>query len=288
MVLICTLGLYGRGYAQAADASPPPPSLQIDLFGSAQFSRFNFTPLKTPYNGVDASTTLRVAQWFDGSRRVGAFADLSSVFASPTAFFFQRYVQASGGLQVYPLSGRFLRPLRVFTQISRRRHYDLAATSQLQKVDLQVGADYYFDNLFTTRRWKTFAYTVVGLHTTAFNREHFNAVRWSGNVKTGPSFLPQAQSVVVPYAVAEWTYAASHRDLFWENFLRAGGGVRWHPQRRAVGRFASDLRGRLHVFTDVVANIAWLGDAPYRDVEKYDVRIGIGFSTGGIYRNRFR
>lgn len=83
--------------------------------------------------------------------------------------------------------------------------------------------------------------------------------------------------------MVDWTYLPQHGDRFWYKFLRAGGGVRWYP-RRLPSTFGVDVAGRLHVFTEVVGNAAWLGDTPFGDVQAHDVRAGVGFSTGGIYR----
>jgi hypothetical protein len=295
-LLVCAVVM--RPDAVRAQADAPPPAapgpdaairpLQVDLFGSGHFSRFNFTNLRSPYDGVDAWTVLRVSHWWDHGRRLGIVGEVNPVFASAREFFFQRYVQFNGGMQCYPVTAAALRPLRVFGLVSRRAYYDGPPDADLENTDLHVGVDYYYDNLFAPAQWKSFAYTTAGYRTTAFGLAHYDAVLWSGSVKTGRAMTSHAQSIVIPYAVVDWTYAGAHRDRFWENFLRAGGGVRWYPKKQYAGRFAGDLRGRLHLFGEVVRNVVWLGDRPSGEVSQYDVRVGAGFSTGGIYRHGLR
>ena len=50
-------------------------------------------------------------------------------------------------MQLYALSTRYLRPRRVFAQVSPRGYYDDVEGNTLPKSDLQLGDDYYDDNL---------------------------------------------------------------------------------------------------------------------------------------------
>ena len=266
--------------AQTADSER---QLQIDIFGSGQFSRFNFTNLTTPYDGVDAYTVVRVAHWWDQGRRIGLFGELNPVFSSPDEFSFQRYLQLSGGIQLYPAGG-ILKPLRVFAKASRRSHYGAGVGPDVPNADFETGVDHYYDNLFAPSRWKAISYTTAGFHSTQFSIDRYNAVLWTGSFRAGPSFRPDSDSMFVPYGLVDWAYAGADRDRFWENYLRTGAGMRWYPQMHQGGSFGTSLAGRFHIFAEAVGNLAWLGNAPAGSVPRYDVRLGLGFSTGGIYR----
>lgn len=286
---------------QPSRAASRKRALQLDVVGDYRFSRFNFTDLKRPYNGVDGFAVLRVAAWLDSSRRVGLFGDVIPVIASVPEFFFQRYVQAGVGVQVYPVglpaqdptgvdveaapARRILRPLRLFAQVSGRGYYDRPSDTHLEGTDVQVGADYYYDNVFEPSRVKAFVFTVVGYHTTNFSIESYNGLIWSGNVKVGPAvgFTPNFR--VIPYAVADWTYAPGHGERFFENFIRAGGGLRWYPRAVSGNGLGRGLLRRLHVYGELVRNVRWLGQQPPAVIEPFDVRAGVAFATGGIYRD---
>ena len=148
--------------------------------------------------------------------------------------------------------------------------------------------DYYYDNLFQDARWKAFAFTVVAFHTKNFSFDDYDAIIWSGNFKAGPSLKPSATSAIVPYALVDWTAVPEWQDRFFENFLRAGAGVRWYPRTVEPDTFGTDLLRRLHLFGEYVGNVAWLGDEPERHVEGHDIRFGVALSTGGFFRDRRR
>jgi hypothetical protein len=289
-----------------AKEPPREPSrrlaLQLDVIGDYRFSRFNFTDLRTPYNGFDGFTVLRVAAWFDAGRRVGLYGDVIPVVASVHEFFFQRYLQAGVGIQLYlvgwspdgppqavndrALARRLLSPLRLFAQVSGRTYYDRPPDARLEGADTHVGLDYYWDNLFEPSRLKIFAFTVMGYHTTNFSTASYKGFIWSGNLKAGPAVDLTRYSRLIPYAVVDWTSAPSHRDRFFENFVRAGGGLRWYPRTSPGKGLGGNLLRRLNVYGEIVHNVGWLGRQPPASVEPTDVRVGVAFATGGIYRDR--
>lgn len=288
----------------AASQEPPVPAdgggrLQGDLITDYHYSRFNFTDLKEPYDGVDGFTVLRGTGWLDARRRVGVFGDVIPVVTSVSEFFFQRYAQANIGLQIYVVPSsigvapehdskvkRLFRPLRLFAQLSWRGYYDRPSDVDLESRDTQVGLDYYYDNLFATARVKTFVFTAMGYHTTNFSFDGYDAVIWTGNVKAGPAVDIGMKTRLVPYVVTDWTSSASHRERFFENFLHAGGGVRWYPASGSSGGFGASLLRRLHLYAEGLRNVAWLGDRPPAVVKPHDIRAGIAFASGGIYRDR--
>jgi hypothetical protein len=284
--------------AQAQTPAPAPSAregdggrVQVDVIGRYHYSRYNFTDLKHPYDGIDGFTVLRLGVWLDRGRRVGVFADVLPVVTTEPEFFFQRHVQFNAGAQWYPLSppggtaGRLLRPVRLFAQVSRRVTYDNPDQVDLEETDVEAGFDYYFDNLFEASPIAAFLFTTLTYRTTNFSFDGYDGLLWSGNVTAGPKIALGASSLV-PYAVADWTYSPRYESRFFENFFRAGGGARWYPlpkQGRPAG-FGTDLARRLHIFAEVVQNVAWLGDAPPEGVEGHDIRIGVAFATGGFFR----
>jgi hypothetical protein len=291
----------------AASRSEPKP-LQLDLIGDIRASRNNFTDINADqhYNGVDAWTVLRLSVWLSSTRQFGVFGEVIPVAASAAAFWWQRNVQFGAGVQAYPFGdageergpagselaskGEWLRPVRLFAEYSGRLYYDKpAGPGALQKRDLAVGFDYYHDTLAAKGRLKTFAYAQVTYRTTNFSLADYRGMLSTGNLKIGPAFVSRTGSTVaVPYAVADWTWSPSHGDRWYENFLRAGGGARVYlwQNRRADPGLGADLLERLHVYAELVYNVAWLGDAAPASVRRTDVRAGLMFATGGIYRDK--
>lgn len=267
--------------------------VQADVIGRYHYSRYNFTDLKNPYDGIDGFTVFRLGVWFDRGRRVGMFADAIPVVTTEPEFFFQRHVQFNAGVQWYPISppggsvSRLLRPVRLFAQVSKRAAYDNPDHVDLEETDVEAGFDYYFDNLFEASPIAAFLFTTLTWRTTNFSFDGYDAVLWSGNVTAGPKIALGA-SFLVPYAVADWTYSPKYDSRFFENFLRAGGGARWYPLPKSgkPAGFGTDLARRLHVFAEAVQNVAWLGDDPPGHVEGHDIRVGVAFATGGFFRER--
>ncbi len=283
--------------AQARDQEGRPPDtdsagrVQLDVIGEYHFSRFNFTDLKKPYDGVDGFVVVRLGLWLDAGRQIGLFADAIPVVTTEPEFFFQRHVQLNGGVQWYPVGrrdgavSRLLRPVRLFAQASTRAVYDNPEQVALQDTDVEVGFDYYYDTLFAAEPVAAFLFTTLTYRTTNFSFEGYDGVLWSGNVTVGPK-IALGGSSLIPYGVADWTYAHKYSSRFFENFLRMGAGVRWYPfpkPGRPAG-FGTDLARRLHVFAELVGNAAWLGDAAPPSVEGHDVRFGVAFATGGFFR----
>jgi len=131
-----------------------------------------------------------------------------------------------------------------------------------------------------------FAFTTATYRPTNFSLDDYHGFVWSGNIKVGPK-LCIGTAFVVPYGVVDWTWSPRYEDRWFENFVRVGGGVRVYPWGDKPDRYPSyiayDLARRLHIFAEVVQNVAWLGESAPSGVHGTDVRIGIGFSTGGFF-----
>lgn len=276
--------LPGAGFATTLSGR-----FQVDLIGDYRFSKYNFTDLKDPYDGLDGFTELKPAFWLDDARTLGPYASILPVVASEGEFFFQRHVQFGVGPQWYPFLDpddlsqpqRYLRAVRIFMLAASRKYYD--EDVELVNHDLQVGMDYYYDNVFTDDQWAVFLFSNATWRDTNFSFEGYHAFLWSGNVKIGPR-MPMQNALLVPYGVVDWTWVPRHQERFFENFLRVGGGVRFYPKTDEAGGFAHDLVRRFHVFAEVVHNVVWLGDAPANRIRDTDVRVGFSFATGGFFR----
>jgi hypothetical protein len=266
--------------------------VQFDFMGDLHFSRYNFTDLLKPYNGVDTYVVAKLGLWADKPRTLGLFAQSIPVWSSRDSFFFQRYLQGEVGVQWYPIDtlfnlqqkhpSQYLRALRLFGQISGREYYDAHPGATLIRDDVQVGLDYYWDNLFERDQVGLFLYTNAAYHTTNFSLRDYKGLVWSGNVKIGPKHVSDPMALI-PYVVADWTYSPQHDDRFFENFLRVGCGLRWYPMAYSHSNL-SDLALRFNVYAEVFRNAAWLGIRAPSSVEETDFRFGISFSTGGFFK----
>jgi hypothetical protein len=143
------------------------------LLGTLQYSRYNFTDLKRPYDGVDAFAVAKLAFWLDSNKSLGPFAQAIPVITTEDEFFFQRHLQGDLGMQAYPFEAvwgsakvrprwyRWARAVRLFVQGSGRAYYNDRG-EDLKDTDLQAGVDYYYDNLFfveeKTKKGERFAY----------------------------------------------------------------------------------------------------------------------------------
>ena len=173
--------------------------------------------------------------------------------------------------------------IRIFALGAWRYYYDKPEAEEPEDMDIQVGGDYYYDNLFAENRLISSIWSNAGFRKTNFSLEDYDAFLWMGNIKIGPGFKP-GSSIVLPYGVTEWIFVPKYEERWWENFLRVGAGIRWYPRSddETVG-FIQDLVKRFHIYGEVLYNAAWLGDEPVADnVENTDFRIGFSFSTSGF------
>ena len=100
---------------------------QLDLQGRSMYSKYNFTDVIHPYEGVDSYLVVKGALWFETNRIAGPYLELIPVHATPDEFWWQRNVQANLGLQVYPFAtatNRFLGAVRLYGLAAFRIYYD--------------------------------------------------------------------------------------------------------------------------------------------------------------------
>lgn len=265
-----------------------PGRLQLDLQGDAHYSRYNFTDIKEPYDGFDGWAELKLALWLDEKNTFSPYINVIPSFTTEGEFWWQRNVQLAAGLQWYPFAiyNSYFRSIRFFGLYGWRHYYDEPDSEDPEEEDIQAGIDYYYDNLFDDHLLTTVAWTNAGYRETNFSSEDYEAFLWTGNIKVGPKFKP-GDAIILPYALADWTYVPRYDECWWENFFRVGAGIRLYPKTYHSNNnrgFGQDLIRRFHLYVEVIHNAAWLGEKPVNNVEETDIRVGLGFSTSGFLK----
>ena len=269
-------------------------SLQIDIQGDIHFSRYNFTDIKNPYDGFDGWMEVKLACWLDNEKSFSPYVSLIHSSTSEDEFFWQKYIQISAGIQYYPLkfceesTFFFMNNLRLYAMCSKRSLYDNVEFQHSK--DLQIGIDYYWDNLFSYEILENkklvkpvgLVWFNGGFRNTNFSDASYNAFLFMGNVKLGIEFKI-GNTILLPYGFMETTYVPKYRERWWENILKGGVGLRIYPKVDRSDNILWDLLKRFHIYAELINKVAWLGETP-SGIEHTDIRLGIGFSTGGFYR----
>lgn len=261
-------------------------NVQFYLQGDTHFSRYNFTDIKIPYNGFDSWTELKVAYWLKDIKAFSPYLSIIPTFTSESEFWWQKNVQIAAGLQWYPINmdKRLFRSIRFFALTAWKTYFDQPNDMKQEDTDLQVGVDYYYDNLFKEKKLKTIVWSNAGFRKTNFSLDNYNAFLWTGNIKIGIKPV-LTNSIFIGYVVSEWTYVPKYKERWWENFLRFGGGVRFYPKTNSNNNFWEGFLKRFHFYVEVLHNLTWFGNEPNVNIEETDFRIGFGFSTGGFFRD---
>lgn len=264
-------------------------TIQFDFQGDHHYSQYNFTDLKNPYSGTDGWTEIKIAYWLTNSRIFAPYFSAIPIYTTEDEFWWQRNVELRVGVQWYPFafSVPHVRAIRLFAQFGRKAYYDEPAGQSALKNDLQIGADYYFDNIFADTPFNIIAWSNLAWRRTNFALDDFKTVLWTGNLKLGTNIKP-GNSIIIPYFVAEWTAVPEYRERWWENFLRLGGGLRWYIAATQGDNILSKLTRRFHIYFEVLNNAKWLQDVPQVSVQETDYRFGVGFSTSGFLREKFK
>ena len=276
-----------------ADCLASDWQLQLDIQADAHYSRYNFTDLKHPYNGIDAWGELKLALWPNTEKQISPYVSVIPATTTESEFWWQRNFTSAFGVQLYPMD--ILRPhrgggndefhwfrnLRLYTTYGIREYYDKPRNADPEDEDFRIGFDYYHDNLFDKRVFTHLLWTNLTYRSTNYSLSDYDAVLWEGNLKLGPKFRFNAESsILLPYGFIDWTYAPDHNLRWWENFLRAGVGVRLYPKVSGIAnKQLRDILSRFNIYAEILHNAQWLeNDAP-DSVEETDWRIGINFST---------
>jgi len=261
--------------------------VQFDVQGVASYNKYNFTDLQESYDDMDMWVEFKVSAWLSEHKDFSPFLSVIPSFTTDDDFWWQKYTQFAIGLQWYPFYQKeqweHFKSVRLFVQYVSRNYYDKEDGQDPEDYDVQLGADYYYDNIFKDDVLTMVLWSKLAYNKTNFSLSEYDAITWQGDAKFGSKREPAA-TILFPYVGVNWSYVPSHDDRWWENFVRLVPGVRWYPTAYREGGFVEDLFKRFHIFAEVAHNISWLGDSPSRDVEETDYRIGIGFSTQGFYR----
>lgn len=270
------------------DNSSLSERLQFDLQGESHFSRYNFTNIKIPYNGIDSWGEFKIALWLNKGQSFAPYISVIPSFTSEGEFWWQKNAQFAVGLQWYPFPAEnlYFRGIRLYSLLAYRNYFSKPEGLNPEDIDLQLGVDYYYDNLFSSGTLVSALWSNGGFRKTNFCFKDYNAFLWMGNIKIGLKIYDNRR-VLMSYLVFEWTYVPKYEEHWRENFFRSGAGVRFYPWAKKGKKFTEDFLHRFHVYVEFLHNAAWLGDSPAAgNVEKSDFRIGLGFSTGGFFRDR--
>jgi len=270
---------------------------QVDIQADAHYSRYNFTDIKIPYDGIDGWLELKLALWDinvnDVNARPGLSPYISVIPATTTEseFWWQRNCTGAFGFQLYPVDTflpdtknnlEWLRGLRLYTTYGLREYYDKPSHESPQDEDFRFGFDYYGDNFYNTSMFTYLLWTNLTYRSTNYSLSDYRAVLWEGNLKLGHKFDlnpdSSSKSFLLPYGLIDWTYVPAHSDRWWENFLRAGAGISFYPFVLG-GDKDKNVLDRFNIYVEVLHNASWLGDDAPSNVKETDWRIGINFST---------
>ncbi len=264
--------------------------LQFDIIGDIHYSKYNFTDIKSPYNGLDGWSEAKFAYWVDANKSFSPYLSIIPVSTTEREFWWQRNIQAGFGIQWYPFDyadaqfSQYFRSIRIFAMLAYRYFYDNPSGGDEENVDFQIGSDFYYDNLFDRKSFTNSSWTNLTYRKSNFSFDDYKAILWTGNVKLGFKFKSE-KSILFPYIVIDWTYVGEYSARWWENFLRLGIGVQFYPRTEQLGMISKNFMQRVHIYATTLHNSVWLGDSPSGDVKEFDIRIGFGFSTGGYFRN---
>ena len=267
--------------------------LQFDAQADGHYSRYNFPDLKHPYEGIYAWGELKAALWPKTGKAISPYISVIPASTTESEFWWQRNVTSALGLQLYPTDFlqtdkglehgevNWWRSFRLYATYGFREYCDKPSREDPQDEDFRVGFDYYHDNLLHKDVLTWLVWTNLTYRSTNYSLADYDAVVWEGNAKIGPKLPFNADnSILLPYAVFDWTYAPDYPRRWWENFLRAGVGIRLYPKVSGItNNQLARLMSRFNIYAEILHNVSWLeDDAPDR-VEETDWRIGITFST---------
>lgn len=277
-----------------ANADCPASDWLLDTQGDAHYSRYNFTDVKRPYNGTDAWGEIKYALWPNMEEKtIGPYVTAIPTTTTESEFWWQRNCSGALGVQIYPMnilrpySGKgkdkfqWFRGLRLYTTYGVREYYDKPSNADPEDEDFRIGFDYYNDNFLDKKVFTYLIWTNLTNRSTNYSLSDYDAVLWEGNVKLGTRHRFNADnSIFLPYAVIDWTVAPDHNNRWWENFVRAGVGVRLYPKvYKVANNNLERILQRFNIYAEVLHNASWIGDDAPNSVKETDWRIGINFST---------
>lgn len=275
---------------------------KFDFQGEGHYSHYNFTDIKKPYDGFDAWAEIKLAYWIGSNEQFSVYARVIPTYSSEEEFWWQKNNQLGVGFQWYPTNTfspkqklkpgekwedpfRAYRGIRFYALYAWSNYYDKPEGQDSEDSDIQIGADYYYDNLkdITKPSLAAIVWSNAGYRQTNFSLDDYNTFLWTGNIKVGSAIPLLESSILLPYVLTDWTYVPRYEDRWWENYIRLGAGLKWYPTYLSYSDISQDylenILKRFNIYVEVLHNTAWLGDDPTDDVEKTDYRIGFAFST---------
>jgi hypothetical protein len=287
---------------------------QLDLLGDTHWSKYNFTDLVSPYEGIDTWLEIRNTLWLDNKQqKVGLYGGLmfTNMFYpnNPNGLIFgwQRHLQLGGGLQFYPfyqkpepwetrLPGGGYKPLfglRFYLWAGHRIYYGQPPNHARdnQTFDIQIGADYYYENITTNNILTLVAWSNAGFRNTNFSNNSYRALLWTGNLRFGPKWPTEVLGNLFFNLSTDWTITSQCKCRWWENYLRLAGGVSWYPFINKSGSFWDFFR-RMNFYIDGYFHNSWLGEDPnsypdlLHEVSQRDLRFGVSFATPNLFRKQ--
>ena len=288
-------------------------NLALDFLGDSHYSLYNFTDAVIPYYAQDSWIEAKATLWIDEDKRLAPYLSFitshmgyipgpeKSEYIMP--FFWQKYIQGFAGIQFYPFYGENYNPsfgFRLFAFGAYRHYYDKILTtvpySDLVGYDIQIGGDYYYDNIFCgsnngflcRNKIILSVWSNATLRHTNFNRENFNNLLLTGNVKIGRKLSLYKRSMFFPYVLVDgiWIPFCSKDCNWYENYVHFGLGIRLYPRiLNKSDKPACGFLRRFHIYIEGLDDGFWLKGQPPERTQKWDLRYGVGFSTPGIFRS---
>jgi len=166
--------------------------LLIDAQGDGHYSRYNFTDLKHPYEGIDAWGELKAALWPKTDKAISPYVSIIPATTTESEFWWQRNTTSAVGLQLYPADfiqthvdrgpagGNWLRNLRLYATYGVREYYDKPHNADPEDEDFRVGFDYYHDNLFHKDVLTYLVWTNLTYRSTNYSLREYDAMVWEG------------------------------------------------------------------------------------------------------------
>jgi hypothetical protein len=263
--------------------------LQIDLQGDHYYSHYNFTNLVPEYKHIDGWSEIKGSLWFQGSRICGFYLSALGIYTTePDVFHWQKNAGFALGFQIYPLpyANQYLRALRIFIFRAFRWYWANKNNEEYQKDDFHIGADYYWDNLFSKIPLKFLIWFNMSVRESNWTEDDYWAFLSTGNLKAGYRLKP-GPFLFLPYGVLEWTWVNKYKERWWENYVRGGAGIRvYYNTKDNKKGLINGLIKRFHIYAEFLGNIRYLGEKAPDVVKNTDFRIGLGYSTSGFYRER--
>jgi hypothetical protein len=251
---------------------------------------------------------------FQNKHRGGTYLRLAGIAGTkPNAWQNGWLAEPGFGLQLYPLTWRFLGPLRIFGEYNFTRYWGHDSPNQPSfwrpRNQVRAGFDYWnaINVNAPDQPWWVEVWT--GLYWQSTNEFYYrydsplfaNSVRFGlRKTKSGAisNFTPY---LVVQSSRSKFDYAggfprckltpdrnsrdpANPCDFFWENRLVGGGGLRFAP---SLGKLNVENKGwlsRFVFYVEYLDTATYYGPTAPASFPRYDVLVGVSANVGAWYK----